>query len=84
MTKYAVLTETLCDGWINCWSTTENGTTTPILFNTESEAQAEIDDYIQSMKESHEEAVQNGIFEANEEFHEEGERAQLQIVQAQP
>lgn len=75
--KYAVLTETLCDGWVNCWTTGEEPTT----FNTEAEAQAEIDDCIEGMKESHAEAVEAGIHDADEVFIEEFEREQMRIVE---
>jgi hypothetical protein len=75
MKKYAVLTETLCDGWVNCWTTGEaDGSEAPSLFDTEAEAQAEIDDCIEGMREAH--------AEAGEDFDEEGERAQMVIVEA--
>lgn len=42
---FEVLTFTLCDGWINCWSIEDaNGNRRPQTFATEAEAQAEIDE----------------------------------------
>lgn len=42
---YQVLTKTLCDGFINCW--TIDGK--PWTFDTIEEAQAEIDDLLQDL-----------------------------------
>jgi len=42
---YQVLTKTLCDGFINCW--TIDGE--PWTFETREEAQAEIDDLLQDL-----------------------------------
>lgn len=45
--KFEVLTYTVCDGWVNCWSVTDRrGKTAPQLFDTWWEAQAEIDGYM--------------------------------------
>lgn len=82
--KYAVLTDTLCDSWVNCWTTTEaDGSETPTLFTTEAEAQAEIDDCIEGMRQAHAEALEAGIHEAGETFSEEGEREQMRIVEVE-
>lgn len=57
--KYEVLTYTLCDGYINCWTTTENVSTddacpiyteVPTTFDTEAEAQAEIDEMFEDIE----------------------------------
>ena len=39
MSKFEVQEYTLCDGWVNTWSDDEGATT----FNSEAEAQAELD-----------------------------------------
>jgi hypothetical protein len=39
MSKFEVQEYTLCDGWVNTWSDDEGATT----FNSEEEAQAELD-----------------------------------------
>ena len=42
--KYEVHTWTLCQGWINCWTVTENGHEVPDTYPTIEAAQIEIDD----------------------------------------
>lgn len=47
--EYEVLTDTLCQGWINCWTTTEpDGTEHPTTFPTEEEAEAEIQELLET------------------------------------
>ena len=72
MIKYEVLTYTLCDGWINCWSDGEENKST---FDTREAAQEEIDDVIAGMKVSYAEA------EPPIDFDEAGEREQMAIVE---
>jgi hypothetical protein len=48
--KYEVLTYTVCQGWINCWTTTEDGIEFPTIFDTEEEAQAEIDELLSDIQ----------------------------------
>jgi hypothetical protein len=44
--KYEVQQYTLCDGWINCWHIIDgNGKETPQVFDTEEDAQAELDEF---------------------------------------
>jgi len=45
-TKYEVQEWCLCGGWINHWAIDDN----PHYFNTEAEAQAELDEYLQDMQ----------------------------------
>jgi len=46
-TLFEVQTFTLCDGWINCWSVSDERGTRPETFSTQAEAQAEIDEFFQ-------------------------------------
>jgi len=46
MPKYEVQTDTLCDGWVNCWTVTDENGERPDTYDTEAEAQAEIDELI--------------------------------------
>jgi hypothetical protein len=43
---YEVQHNTLCDGWINCWTQDDK----PMTFATEAEAQAEIDDFLSDIE----------------------------------
>lgn len=43
--KYEVQHYTLCQGWVNSWSVSENGTDIPHIFDTKAEAQAELNDF---------------------------------------
>jgi hypothetical protein len=45
MSKFEVQEYTLCDGWVNTWSDDEGATT----FNSEAEAQDELDEYLRDM-----------------------------------
>jgi hypothetical protein len=48
---YEVHTWTLCDGWVNCWTVTdEKGNEKPDTYPTIEAAQAEIDDLIEDIK----------------------------------
>jgi hypothetical protein len=49
MTKYEVLTDTLCQGWVNCWTIVEDK---PMTFDTIQSAQEEIDTHIKDIEES--------------------------------
>jgi len=49
-TLFEVQTFTLCDGWINCWSITDEQGTRPETFDTRAEAQAEIDTFFQEIE----------------------------------
>lgn len=40
--RYEVLTYTLCDGWVNCWTQDDK----PAVFATREEAEAEITEFI--------------------------------------
>ncbi len=44
-TRYEVLTYTICDGWINCWSEDDK----PQTFATRKEAMTELEEHIQDM-----------------------------------
>jgi len=44
--KYEVQTNTVCNGWINCWHDNDEY----LYFDTKEEAQAEIDDFIETME----------------------------------
>lgn len=51
--KYEVLTYTLCDGWVNCWTDSDaEGNATPSLFDSREAAQAEVDDYFASRRDA--------------------------------
>ena len=43
MTRYAILTDTFCTGWVNC-STNEDGY--PLTFDSMQEAKAELEDHL--------------------------------------
>jgi len=43
--KYEVQHYTLCDGWRNTWTICENGIEKPHVFDSEEEAQAELDEF---------------------------------------
>lgn len=44
---YQVLTYTLCDGWINCWTITDDQGERLETFTTLSEAELALDEYIE-------------------------------------
>ena len=44
--KFEVQTNSICDGWVNCWHDDEEY----LYFDTKEEAQAEIDDFIETME----------------------------------
>ena len=45
--KYEVQTYTVCDGWVNCWTTIhENDNETPAIYATREEAEAAITDHL--------------------------------------
>jgi len=46
---YEVQQYCICGGWTNTWSITEDGIEKPHYFDSEEEAQTELDDYIQDM-----------------------------------
>lgn len=49
-TKYVVLTNTVFDGWTNCWTETfPDGTEKPMEFLTKKDAQKEIDELVEEM-----------------------------------
>lgn len=48
-TLFEVQTFTFCDGWINCWSVSDEHGTRPETFSTQAEAQAEIDELFQDI-----------------------------------
>ena len=52
---YEVQTQTICQGWINCWTDNENPTT----FATREQAQSELDAFLSTVLE----AVVNGYME---------------------
>lgn len=50
MPRYEVQTETLCDGWVNCWMTyDEHNNMIPTIYDTREEAEAELAEYIEEM-----------------------------------
>ena len=57
MTKYAVMTDTLFQGWVNCWQEDDK----PLTFETIEEAQAEINEYIADVVE----AINDGDMEGD-------------------
>ena len=49
---YEVQTYTICDGWVNCWNVhNEDGTSSPQTFYTHEAAQAEIDEFLDDIRE---------------------------------
>lgn len=47
ITTYEVQTYTLCDGWINCWTTYEaDGHSYPTYYDTYAEAEADLNDVL--------------------------------------
>jgi hypothetical protein len=52
ITTYEVQTYTLCDGWINCWTTYEDdGHSYPTYYDTYAEAEAELSDVLREWPE---------------------------------
>ena len=48
---YEIHTWTLCDGWINCWTTTdERGTLAPDTYPTVEATQAAIDEFLEDIQ----------------------------------
>jgi hypothetical protein len=43
MSKFEVQEYTLCDGWVNTWTHTQDGSDEPVYFNSEADAQTELD-----------------------------------------
>ena len=47
MAKFEVQHNTICDGWVNCWTTyDDNGDGVPTTYNTYEEALSDLQDYI--------------------------------------
>lgn len=65
---YEVRTDTLCEGWINCWNIDDE----PETFKTVQEAQFAIDEYMSDLRTSFEDGNR-------EDFDEDSEREQLRI-----
>ncbi len=54
---YEVLTYTLCDGWVNCWTVTEdNGEEVPDTFDSYEDAEAEVLEFLSDI----EDEIKNG------------------------
>jgi hypothetical protein len=52
ITRYEVQTYTLCDGWINCWTTYEDdGHSYPTYYETYAEAEADLNDVLREWPE---------------------------------
>jgi hypothetical protein len=68
---YEVQTYTLCEGWVNCWTTDGKPTT----FETAQEAQAEIDNHIAESTETY---IREGILSEGESAY---DPADLRIVE---
>jgi len=66
--SYDVRTDTICQGWINCWHLDDELET----FKSIEDAQAAIDEYMTDLKASFEEG-------GRDEFDEDHEREQLRI-----
>ena len=48
--KYEVQHNTVCDGWINCWTVSQgDGPAVPQTFDTEKEAQTELDGFFEDI-----------------------------------
>lgn len=73
--RYEVRTDTLCQGWVNCWFVHDADATEPETFDSIEAARAAIDEHIEDMRE----AYAAGDMGDGEEFNEEGEREQLAI-----
>ncbi len=53
MERYEVLTYMICEGWINCWTITdEKGNSQPVTFSTIENAQAEIDEFFKDIQDA--------------------------------
>ena len=76
-TKYKVQHHTLCDGWINTWSICENdGTDITQIFDTEQEAQAELDEFFREIAEE----IKSGERQPDNGY----DREDFRIVPVQP
>ena len=49
--KYEVQQYTLCEGWVNTWTICEEDITTPQIFDTQEEAQVELDEFFREIHE---------------------------------
>lgn len=47
--KYEVQHYTLCDGWTNTWTICEDGIEKPHVFDSQEEAQAELDEFFEDI-----------------------------------
>lgn len=67
-TRFVVLTNTIAEGWVNCWSEDDE----PLTFATFEEAQEEVGDHLDSLAEM--------VTESGREFDREAEISNLWIV----
>lgn len=67
MIKYEVQHYTLCDGWINTWTTyDENDNETPSIFDTYEDAQEALDDFLKEEKKAFKRKEIDSMYEADE------------------
>lgn len=66
-TKYEVQHYTLCEGWINSWRICEDGEDIPHIFDTEAEAQAELNEFFVDIAND----IKHGEREPNEGYDQE-------------
>lgn len=51
--RFEVQTNTICNGWVNCWTETdEDGNDTPLRFTSRESAQQELDDFFADIKQA--------------------------------
>jgi len=64
---YEVQHYTLCDGWINCWTTTDkDGVESPSIFNTYTQALDALTDFLAEEHEAFVEGNIDSMYEADE------------------
>jgi hypothetical protein len=80
MNRFVVLTDTVCQGWVNCWSEDDK----PQTFATREEAQAELDEYIQDTLDMQRDQLALGDRDADECDDEDSLRDQHRIEEDFP
>ena len=73
---FEIHTNTICDGWVNCWRIGDGNTDEPQSFDTVLEAQAEIDEHITDLAQTRRD--EGEAFDGVDAQH---ERSQLRIYQ---
>jgi hypothetical protein len=67
ITKYEVQHYTLCDGWINTWTTyDDNDNEIPIIYDTHEDAEEALDNFLSEEKKAFKRGEIDNMYEADE------------------